>query len=239
MAELPAVVSTSPFPSYNDIWEGNANSTIAPAAVIASAASIGSTSAPPAANVVGGSSVTTLSVTAPVVTPLPSFDNAFLLRNADLLRQLQQQQQRDEMLQSLRTNLFTSAYSGGNPVSVGPFASGSLGSLGLNPQDQELLMPYHPTSMTSQSKFTLRIVNAPLPAKLKMPPTLKFYDGTSDPDDHMFAFAGAAKVEQWPMPAWCLMFAQTLTGSARVWFDGLPEGSIDHFEDFRRIFFRV
>ncbi|KAF5756890.1 hypothetical protein HanXRQr2_Chr08g0335011 [Helianthus annuus] len=41
--------------------------------------------------------------------------------------------------------------------------------------------------MTSQSKFTLRIVNAPLPAKLKMPPTLKFYDGTSDPDDHMFA----------------------------------------------------
>ena len=123
MAELPTVVSTSPFPSYNDIWEGNANSTIAPAAVIASAASIGSTSAPPAANVVGGSSVTTLSVTAPVVTPLPSFDNAFLLRNADLLRQLQQQQQRDEMLQSLRTNLFTSAYSGGNPVSAGPFAS--------------------------------------------------------------------------------------------------------------------
>ncbi|XP_022040680.1 uncharacterized protein LOC110943238 [Helianthus annuus] len=97
-------------------------------------------------------------------------------------------------------------------------------------------MPYHPTSMTSQLKFTLRIVNAPLPAKLKMPPTLKFYDGTSDPDDHMFAFAGATKVEQWPMPAWCHMFAQTLTGSARVWFDGLQEGSIDHFEDFRRMF---
>uniref|UniRef100_A0A251SMQ5 Putative reverse transcriptase domain-containing protein n=1 Tax=Helianthus annuus TaxID=4232 RepID=A0A251SMQ5_HELAN len=236
MAELPTVTSAGSFPRYSDIWEGNVNSTIAPAAAVASAASMGSASAPPAANVVGGSSITTLSVTAPVVTPLPHFDNTFLLRNADLLRQLQQQQQRDEMLQSLRTNLFTNSYSGGNPVSVGPFASGSLGSLGLNPQDQELFMPYHPTSMTSQSKFTLRIVNAPLPAKLKMPPTLKFYDGTSDPDDHMFAFAGAAKVEQWPMPAWCLMFAQTLTGSARVWFDGLPEGSIDHFEDFRRIF---
>ncbi|MFS8010675.1 hypothetical protein Hanom_Chr14g01299841 [Helianthus anomalus] len=47
-------------------------------------------------------------------------------------------------------------------------------------------MPYHPTSMTSQSKFKLRIINASLPAKLNMPPTLKFYDGTSDPDDHMF-----------------------------------------------------
>ncbi|MFS7970691.1 hypothetical protein Hanom_Chr09g00823911 [Helianthus anomalus] len=207
-----------------------------------------SASAPLAANLIGGSSVTTLSVTAPAVTPLPSFDNAFLLRNADLLRQLQQQQQRDEMLQSLRANLFTNAYPGGNPVSIGPFTSGSLvssmlstptprvtqfssvtsapmnnglndlflqGSVGLNLQDQELLMLYHPTSMTSQSKFKSRIVNAPLPAKLKMPPTLKFYDGTSDPDDHMFAFAGAAEVEQWPMPSWCLMFAQTLTGSTR------------------------
>ncbi|KAJ0887337.1 hypothetical protein HanRHA438_Chr09g0389671 [Helianthus annuus] len=110
------------------------------------------------------------------------------------------------------------------------------GTMGLNPQDQELIMPYHPTSMTSQLKFTLRIVNAPLPAKLKMPLTLKFYDGTSDPDDHIFAFVGAAKVQQWPMPAWCHMFAQILTRSARVWFDGLLEGSIDHFEDFRCIF---
>ncbi|KAJ0539900.1 hypothetical protein HanHA300_Chr08g0291831 [Helianthus annuus] len=137
------------------------------------------------------------------------------------------------MLHSLRTNLFSSAYPGANPISMGVFSFGSMGSLGLNPQDQELIMLYQPTSMTSQSKFTLRIANAPLPTKLKMPPTLKFYDGTSDPDDHMFAFAGAAKVEQWPMPAWCHMFAQTLTGLARVWFNGLPEGSINHFEDFR------
>ncbi|XP_021996104.1 uncharacterized protein LOC110893299 [Helianthus annuus] len=38
------------------------------------------------------------------------------------------------------------------------------------------------------------------------------------------------------MPAWCFMFAQTLTGVARVLFDALNEGEINDFEEFRRLF---
>ncbi|XP_021991943.1 uncharacterized protein LOC110888741 [Helianthus annuus] len=90
--------------------------------------------------------------------------------------------------------------------------------------------------MTAKSKFSARITHAKLPPKLKMPTTVKKYDGTTDPDDHMFDFDGATRVEQWPMPAWCFMFAQTLTGGARVWFDALNEGEINNFEEFRRLF---
>ncbi|XP_021990890.1 uncharacterized protein LOC110887618 [Helianthus annuus] len=102
--------------------------------------------------------------------------------------------------------------------------------------DPDLTKPYHPVSMTAKSKFSARITHAMLPPKLKMPTTVKKYDGTTDPDDHMFDFDGAACVEQWPMPAWCFMFAQTLTGAARVWFDALNEGEINDFEEFQRLF---
>ncbi|MFS8025304.1 putative retrotransposon gag domain-containing protein [Helianthus anomalus] len=90
--------------------------------------------------------------------------------------------------------------------------------------------------MTAKSKFSARITHAKLPPKLKMPTIVKKYDGTTDPDDHMFDFDGAARVEQWSMPAWCFMFAQTLTGAARVWFDALNEGEINDFEEFQRLF---
>ncbi|XP_021981508.1 uncharacterized protein LOC110877628 [Helianthus annuus] len=90
--------------------------------------------------------------------------------------------------------------------------------------------------MTAKSKFSARIMHAKLPLKLKIPTTVKKYDGTTDPDDHMFDFDAAARVEQWPMPAWCFMFAQTLTGAARVWFDALNEGEINNFEEFRGLF---
>ncbi|KAJ0705587.1 putative retrotransposon gag domain-containing protein [Helianthus annuus] len=102
--------------------------------------------------------------------------------------------------------------------------------------DPELTKPYHLVSMTAKSKFGARITHAKLLPKLKMPTTVKKYDGTTDPDDHMFDFDGAARVEQWSMLAWCFMFAQTLTEAARVWFDALNEGEINDFEEFQRLF---
>jgi hypothetical protein len=69
-----------------------------------------------------------------------------------------------------------------------------------------------------------------------MPSNVKIYDGLGDPEDHMELFKGAAKVEHWSLPIWCHIFAQTLTGPARVWFNSLPVGSIDTFEDLRRQF---
>ncbi|XP_021985818.1 uncharacterized protein LOC110882015 [Helianthus annuus] len=189
------------------------------------------------------------------------FDAEFLAKNASLLRRLKAQQARDEQILGLRTRLFHDETPTGTmgPTIVTPTFSTVVtseaytgyvqGSSGPSPVmatrndvqmdvigDPELTKPYHPVSMTAKSKFSARITHAKLPPKLKMPTTVKKYDGTTDPDDHMFDFDGAARVEQWPMLAWCFMFAQTLTGAARVWFDALNEGEINDFEEFRRLF---
>ncbi|GJW46204.1 reverse transcriptase domain-containing protein [Tanacetum coccineum] len=42
--------------------------------------------------------------------------------------------------------------------------------------------------------------------------------------------------EEWPMPVWCKMFRQTLSGSARNWFDSLDPKSIDGFEELSNKF---
>ncbi|GKC80814.1 reverse transcriptase domain-containing protein [Tanacetum coccineum] len=46
----------------------------------------------------------------------------------------------------------------------------------------------------------------------------------------------AAKMERWAMPTWCHMFNSTLTGNARVWFDDLPQESIDSYDDLKKAF---
>ncbi|GKA59089.1 reverse transcriptase domain-containing protein [Tanacetum coccineum] len=69
-----------------------------------------------------------------------------------------------------------------------------------------------------------------------MSSTIKTYDGTGDPEDHLKTFTMVAKVERWEMPTWCHMFNATLLGSARLWFDELPPESIDSFKDQRKKF---
>ncbi|KAF5781273.1 hypothetical protein HanRHA438_Chr11g0494581 [Helianthus annuus] len=92
--------------------------------------------------------------------------------------------------------------------------------------------------MMEVSKFIRRITEAPLPPKLKLPSNLDEYDGTKDPEDHLQAFRGAGPVGQWSMPTRCHMFVQTLTEGARLWFDSLPAGSIDSYEDLCEKFLR-
>ncbi|GJS50008.1 reverse transcriptase domain-containing protein [Tanacetum coccineum] len=46
----------------------------------------------------------------------------------------------------------------------------------------------------------------------------------------------AAKMKRWAMPTWCHMFNSTLTGNARVWFDDLPQESIDSYDDLKKAF---
>ncbi|GJW06591.1 reverse transcriptase domain-containing protein [Tanacetum coccineum] len=38
------------------------------------------------------------------------------------------------------------------------------------------------------------------------------------------------------MPTWCHMFNSTLTGNAKVWFDDLPQESIDSYDDLKKEF---
>ncbi|KAL8228597.1 hypothetical protein R6Q59_000011, partial [Mikania micrantha] len=67
------------------------------------------------------------------------------------------------------------------------------------------------------SKFTCRIAEAPLPEKLKLRANVGKYDGTED----------------------CtLLLELTLTGAARLWFDSLPPGSIDNYEEMRDEFLK-
>ncbi|GKD58393.1 hypothetical protein Tco_1295902 [Tanacetum coccineum] len=74
--------------------------------------------------------------------------------------------------------------------------------------------------------FTPRICYFDFP-KTRMPSHIKTYDGSEDPEDHLKIFQAAAKTERWAMPTWCHMFNSTLTGNVRVWFDDLPDESID------------
>ncbi|GKA62960.1 reverse transcriptase domain-containing protein [Tanacetum coccineum] len=46
----------------------------------------------------------------------------------------------------------------------------------------------------------------------------------------------AAKTERWATPTWCHMFNSTLTRNAKVWFDDLPQESIDSYDDLKKAF---
>ena len=76
----------------------------------------------------------------------------------------------------------------------------------------------------SKSPFTRWSIDfsGPKNARYLMPSHIKLYDGSTDPDDHITRFEGAANQGTWPMPIWCMMFQQTLDDSTRGWFDSLP-----------------
>nr|GEX31259.1 hypothetical protein [Tanacetum cinerariifolium] len=44
------------------------------------------------------------------------------------------------------------------------------------------------------------------------------------------------QIQRRAMPTWCYMFDSTLTGNARVWFDDLPQESIDSYDDLKKAF---
>ncbi|XP_022040316.1 uncharacterized protein LOC110942864 [Helianthus annuus] len=69
-----------------------------------------------------------------------------------------------------------------------------------------------------------------------MPAHIRTYDGTEDPEDHLQIFTGAARIEKWSNAECCLMFMQTLVGSARIWFNDLPARSIRSLDDLSKGF---
>ncbi|GKF87423.1 hypothetical protein Tco_0258300, partial [Tanacetum coccineum] len=62
------------------------------------------------------------------------------------------------------------------------------------------------------------------------------YEGSKDQKDHLGIFSAAAEQEEWPMPIWCKMFHQTLSGTTRNWFDDLEPKSLDNFEELSQKF---
>nr|GEX54837.1 reverse transcriptase domain-containing protein [Tanacetum cinerariifolium] len=69
-----------------------------------------------------------------------------------------------------------------------------------------------------------------------MPCHIKTYDESEYPEDHLKTFQAAAKTKRWAMPTWCHMFNFTLAGNVRVWFDNLPQESIDSYDDLKKAF---
>ncbi|XP_076944436.1 uncharacterized protein LOC143615086 [Bidens hawaiensis] len=66
---------------------------------------------------------------------------------------------------------------------------------------------------------------------VKIPSNLGKYNGMTDPSDHLLNFTAVRGVSGWTLPYRCHMFALTLTGAAREWFEKLPDGQIKSWDD--------
>ncbi|XP_070025909.1 uncharacterized protein [Nicotiana sylvestris] len=68
-----------------------------------------------------------------------------------------------------------------------------------------------------------------------MPPYLRIYDGTTDPEDHLIHYVIAVKgndLSKEQVPSVLLKkFNETLTGGALTWYSQLPARSISTFEE--------
>ncbi|KAJ0625031.1 putative nucleotidyltransferase, Ribonuclease H [Helianthus annuus] len=109
---------------------------------------------------------------------------------------------------------------------------GNCNNVGTRPEE-DLAKPYKPSNL---SCFSRQIADYDFQSKIKMPAHIRTYDGTEDPEDHLQIFIGAARIEKWSNAECCLMFMQTLVGSARIWFNDLPAQSIQSFDDLSRGF---
>uniref|UniRef100_A0A2N9ERU6 Uncharacterized protein n=1 Tax=Fagus sylvatica TaxID=28930 RepID=A0A2N9ERU6_FAGSY len=80
----------------------------------------------------------------------------------------------------------------------------------------------------SESPFTNRVDDYPLPTKFKVP-QLENFDGLRDPLDYLDSFRTVIRLQGVSKEIMCRAFPTNLRGSARVWFNQLETGSIDTF----------
>ncbi|XP_063942645.1 uncharacterized protein LOC135150313 [Daucus carota subsp. sativus] len=83
--------------------------------------------------------------------------------------------------------------------------------------------------------FTQEIMGARISQKLKLP-TIKAYDGTGDPANHVRTFMNALLLQPVTEAIKCRDFPQTLSGMAQHWYSRLPPNSISCFADLSRAF---
>ncbi|KAL0290853.1 UNVERIFIED_CONTAM: hypothetical protein Sradi_7041300 [Sesamum radiatum] len=67
-------------------------------------------------------------------------------------------------------------------------------------------------------------------------PNISEYDGTKDPQDHLDRFLAKADLLDLSDAAYCKIFRTTLAGKAMAWFNQLPMGTIDSFEQLSQRF---
>ena len=83
--------------------------------------------------------------------------------------------------------------------------------------------------------FTNDIMKAYISRKFKMP-TIKTYDGTGDPANHIRTFSNALLLQPVSDAIKCRAFPQTLGGMAQRWYSRLPPNSIGSFKELSRAF---
>ncbi|KAK1369417.1 hypothetical protein POM88_035509 [Heracleum sosnowskyi] len=83
--------------------------------------------------------------------------------------------------------------------------------------------------------FTQEIMKATISRKFKMP-TIKAYDGTGDPANHVRTFSNALLLQPANDAAKCRAFPQTLAGMAQRWYSRLPPNSIGSFKELSKAF---
>ncbi|KAL0396511.1 UNVERIFIED_CONTAM: hypothetical protein Scaly_0099500 [Sesamum calycinum] len=79
------------------------------------------------------------------------------------------------------------------------------------------------------SPFATHILAEVIQSGIKIP-NISEYDGTKDPQDHLDRFLAKADLIDISDAAYCKIFRTTLAGKATTWFNQLPIGSIDNFE---------
>ncbi|XP_052180473.1 uncharacterized protein LOC127793785 [Diospyros lotus] len=67
-------------------------------------------------------------------------------------------------------------------------------------------------------------------------PSIKLYDGSTDPYDHVELFSSHMLVQLGSDAMWCRAFSATLGGHARTWYSCLPHRSINSWEELKTYF---
>ena len=86
-----------------------------------------------------------------------------------------------------------------------------------------------PTRGTGQP-LSRSITEREMPKKMKVP-TLRDYQGDSDPREHITYFKSTSLIYDWGDSVKCKLFPMTLKGTAQSWYNGLRDRSIHSFHE--------
>ncbi|KAK4386075.1 hypothetical protein Sango_2478100 [Sesamum angolense] len=86
-----------------------------------------------------------------------------------------------------------------------------------------------------RSPFATHILAEAIQPGIKIP-NISEYDGTKDPQDHLDQFLAKVDLLDISNAAYCKIFQTTLAGKSMTWFNQLPSGTIDSFEQLSQLF---
>ena len=92
-----------------------------------------------------------------------------------------------------------------------------------------------PRTSTEVSPFVPEVLAEVLPLGVRLP-HLESYDGSIDPEEHVYYFVNMMQLHNFSDAILCKTFSTTLKGVARTWFNQLPGGTITSFQQLADAF---